>query len=117
MSCSFQTQSMLLLHMAARIRRDLPICFLETGYHFWGTLIFREQIASQWKLDMLETAFIATPQKMYQAERFIARFYRDQADHDQEKKFHNPTMAYQTGQPKKAFLCNFFILAGGCHSG
>jgi 3'-phosphoadenosine 5'-phosphosulfate sulfotransferase (PAPS reductase)/FAD synthetase len=81
---------MLLLHMATHIRRDLPTCFLESGYHFWGTLIFQEQIASQWKLNMLETAFITTLQKMYQAERFIARFYTDQADHDQEKNVAQP---------------------------
>jgi phosphoadenosine phosphosulfate reductase len=54
MSCSFQTQSMPLLHMATQIRHNLLILFLDTGYHFWETLIFREQIASQWKLNMLD---------------------------------------------------------------
>jgi phosphoadenosine phosphosulfate reductase len=54
MSSSFQTQSMPLLHMATRIRRDLLIFFLDTGYHFWDTLIFREQIASEWKLNVLD---------------------------------------------------------------
>jgi phosphoadenosine phosphosulfate reductase len=54
MSSSFQTQSMPLLHMATRIRRDLLIFFLDTGYHFWETLIFRERIASRWKLNVLD---------------------------------------------------------------
>lgn len=54
MSSSFQTQSMPLLHMATRIRRDLLIFFLDTGYHFWETLIFRERIASEWKLNVLD---------------------------------------------------------------
>lgn len=54
MSSSFQTQSMPLLHMATRIRRDLLILFLDTGYHFWETLIFRERIASEWKLNVLD---------------------------------------------------------------
>lgn len=54
MSSSFQTQSMPLLHMASRIRRDLLILFLDTGYHFWETLIFRERIASEWKLNVLD---------------------------------------------------------------
>jgi phosphoadenosine phosphosulfate reductase len=54
MSCSFQTQSMPLLHMATRNRRDLLIFFLDTGYHFWDTLIFREQVASKWKLNVLD---------------------------------------------------------------
>jgi phosphoadenosine phosphosulfate reductase len=54
MSSSFQTQSMPLLHMATRIRRDLLIFFLDTGYHFWDTLIFREQIAREWQLNVLD---------------------------------------------------------------
>ncbi len=54
MSSSFQTQSMLLLHMARRIRRDLLIYFLDTGYHFWDTLAFREKIAAEWQLNMLD---------------------------------------------------------------
>lgn len=54
LSSSFQTQSMPLLHMASRIRRDILILFLDTGYHFWETLIFREQIASEWQLNVLD---------------------------------------------------------------
>ena len=54
MSSSFQTQSMPLLHMATKIRRDLLIFFLDTGYHFWETLIFREKLASEWKLNVID---------------------------------------------------------------
>ena len=43
-----------LLHMASQIRHDLLIFFLDTGYHFWETLIFREQIASEWQLNVLD---------------------------------------------------------------
>jgi Kef-type K+ transport system membrane component KefB len=39
--------------MVIHIRGDLLIFFLDTGYHFWDTLIFREQIASLWKLNVL----------------------------------------------------------------
>ncbi len=54
LSSSFQTQSMALLHMATQIRRDVLIFFLDTGYHFWDTLIFRERLASQWHLNVLD---------------------------------------------------------------
>ncbi|GAB4418809.1 MAG: phosphoadenylyl-sulfate reductase [Anaerolineales bacterium] len=54
MSSSFQTQSMPLLHMVTRVRRDVLIFFLDTGYHFWDTLTFRERIASEWKLNVLD---------------------------------------------------------------
>jgi len=54
LSSSFQTQSVPLLHMASRVRRDLLVFFLDTGYHFWDTLIFREQVASEWHLNVLD---------------------------------------------------------------
>ena len=54
LSSSFQTHSMPLLHMASQIRRDILIFFLDTGYHFWDTLIFRERIASEWHLNVLD---------------------------------------------------------------
>lgn len=53
MSSSFQTQSVPLLHMVTRIRRDLPIFFIDTGYHFVETLMFREQLASDWKINVI----------------------------------------------------------------
>jgi phosphoadenosine phosphosulfate reductase len=54
LSSSFQTQSVPLLHMAALIRRDILIFFLDTGYHFWETHMFREQLASHWQLNVLD---------------------------------------------------------------
>ncbi|MCZ2128097.1 MAG: phosphoadenylyl-sulfate reductase [Anaerolineales bacterium] len=52
MSSSFQTQSMPLLHMATRIDPNLIVFFLDTGYHFWETLMFREQLAADWNLNV-----------------------------------------------------------------
>jgi phosphoadenosine phosphosulfate reductase len=54
MSSSFQTQSMPLLHMATRIQPDLPIFFIDTGYHLWETLLFREKIADEWGLNIVD---------------------------------------------------------------
>jgi len=54
MSSSFQTQSVPLLHMVSRINRNLLIFFIDTGYHFWETAIFREQLASEWHLNVLD---------------------------------------------------------------
>jgi phosphoadenosine phosphosulfate reductase len=53
LSSSFQTQSVPLLHMASLIRHDILIFFLDTGYHFWETLMFQEQLASHWYLNVL----------------------------------------------------------------
>src|SRR4030067_719155 len=54
LSSSFQTQSMPLLHMATRIKRGLAVFFLDTGYHFWETLMFREQIASEGHINVID---------------------------------------------------------------
>jgi len=54
LSSSFQTQSVPLLHMVTQIRRDVLIFFLDTGYHFWETGIFRERLASEWNLNVLD---------------------------------------------------------------
>lgn len=54
MSSSFQTQSMPLLHMASRLKPGLRIFFLDTGYHFWETLIFCVRVASDWQLNVVD---------------------------------------------------------------
>lgn len=54
MSSSFQTQSMPLLHMVTRIAPKIPILFLDTGYHFWDTLLFREKIQHEWNLNIID---------------------------------------------------------------
>ncbi|HSJ90233.1 MAG TPA: phosphoadenylyl-sulfate reductase [Anaerolineales bacterium] len=54
LSSSFQTQSVPLLHMAWTVRRDILIFFLDTGYHFWETHMFRERLASHYQLNVLD---------------------------------------------------------------
>ncbi len=54
MSSSFQTGSIPLLHMVHQIKPDLPVFFLETGYHFWDTLVFREQMEQEWGLNIVD---------------------------------------------------------------
>lgn len=40
--------------MVTRIKPDMPIFFLDTGYHFWETLMFRERIASEWRINVID---------------------------------------------------------------
>jgi phosphoadenylyl-sulfate reductase (thioredoxin) len=53
-STSFQTQSMPLLHMVTQVMPDIRILFLDTGYHFWETLTFRERIQHEWQLNVVD---------------------------------------------------------------
>lgn len=51
-SSSFQTQSVPLLHMISRVTPDLPVVFLDTGFHFPETLAFRDRLVEEWGLNL-----------------------------------------------------------------
>lgn len=51
-SSSFQTQSVALLHMIGQICPQMPIYFLDTGYHFPETLAYRDALAARFGLDV-----------------------------------------------------------------
>jgi phosphoadenosine phosphosulfate reductase len=54
LSSSFQTQSLPLLHMAMQAMSDIRVFFLNTGYHFWDSLIFREQLAREMDMNVID---------------------------------------------------------------
>lgn len=49
---SFQTQSVPLLHMISEIAPWIPVLFLDTGYHFPETLVFRDQLIKELSLNV-----------------------------------------------------------------
>jgi phosphoadenosine phosphosulfate reductase len=53
LTCSFQAEDVLLLHFAHAIRPNIPVLFLDTGYHFAETYAYRDRIASDWKLNLV----------------------------------------------------------------
>ena len=53
-SSSFQTHSLPLLHLISRFSPQLPVYFLDTGFHFPETLAFREQITRQFQLNVID---------------------------------------------------------------
>ena len=53
-SSSFQSHSIPLLHMISRIDREIPVYFINTGYHFPQTLNFRDQIIDQLGLNLID---------------------------------------------------------------
>ena len=44
---SFGAESAVLLHLAAQVKRDIPVMFLDTGMLFGQTLDYRKQLAAQ----------------------------------------------------------------------
>jgi len=53
-SSSFQTHSIPLLHLIARFAPDTPVYFLDTGFHFPETLTFRDRIAADLDLNVID---------------------------------------------------------------
>lgn len=53
---SFQAECMVLAHMVREQRPDIPVLFLETGYHFPETLAYRDQMTNDWKLNLVNLA-------------------------------------------------------------
>ncbi len=52
LTCSFQAEDVLLLHLTRELRPNIPVLFLDTGYHFTETYAYRDRIAAEWKLNL-----------------------------------------------------------------
>ena len=52
-TCSFQAEDVLLLHLTRELRPQVPVLFLDTGYHFAETYTYRDQIAREWHLNLI----------------------------------------------------------------
>jgi phosphoadenosine phosphosulfate reductase len=53
LTCSFQAEDVLLLYLALNFRPNIPVLFLDTGYHFAETYAYRDLIAQGWKLNLV----------------------------------------------------------------
>jgi len=53
LTCSFQAEDVLLAKLAIELNAEIPILFLDTGYHFRETYAYRDRIASEWRLNLI----------------------------------------------------------------
>ncbi|MGA2351896.1 MAG: phosphoadenylyl-sulfate reductase [Terracidiphilus sp.] len=53
LTCSFQAEDVLLAKLAIELDAKVPILFLDTGYHFRETYEYRDRIASEWRLNLI----------------------------------------------------------------
>ena len=51
---SFGKDSLVIMDLARRLRPNIPVLFLETGYHFAETLQFRDQLRAESKLNIID---------------------------------------------------------------
>jgi phosphoadenosine phosphosulfate reductase len=52
MSTAFGKSGMVILHMVKELIPELPVYFLDTGFHFQETLDYAEWIKREWRLDL-----------------------------------------------------------------
>jgi phosphoadenosine phosphosulfate reductase len=60
LTSSFQTEDMVVLHMLRRLVPDVPVIFLETGYHFKELLAYRDRMTAEWGLNLINAMPLTT---------------------------------------------------------
>ncbi len=55
-TCSFQAEDMIVLDMLRKRIPDIPVLFLDTGYHFAETYAYRDKMAREWNLNVQNLA-------------------------------------------------------------
>lgn len=50
---SFQAEDMVVVHLVRELLPDVPVIFLDTGYHFKETYEYRDQMAAVWHLNLV----------------------------------------------------------------
>ncbi len=77
-SSSFQTQSVPLLHIISRVCPELPIIFIDTGYHFPETLAFRDELRARYHLNVVVIQPTVTKSEIMQ--KYGEALYRHDPD-------------------------------------
>ncbi len=74
LTCSFQAEDMIVLDLLRKRLPQLPVLFLETGYHFSETYQFRDHMTAEWRLNLVN----ALPRKtVQQQESELGILYRE----------------------------------------
>ncbi len=53
LTSSFQAEDMAVLHLLRKRIPDVPVLFLDTGYHFPQTYEYRDRLAKEWSLNLV----------------------------------------------------------------
>ena len=67
LTSSFQTEDMVVLHLLRRHLPDVPVIFLETGYHFAEVIAYRDRMTAEWGLNLVN-ALPATTVKEFEGQ-------------------------------------------------
>jgi phosphoadenosine phosphosulfate reductase len=73
-TCSFQAEDIIVLNLLRKHAPQIPVLFLETGYHFAETYEFRDQLAREWNLNLVN---VAPKLSVSEQESQLGILYRD----------------------------------------
>src|SRR5215813_8455340 len=73
-TCSFQAEDIIVLHLLRQRLPDVPVLFLETGYHFPQTYEFRDRLARDWGLNLIN---VIPRQSVREQESAFGVLYRE----------------------------------------
>jgi phosphoadenosine phosphosulfate reductase len=60
LTSSFQIEDMVALDMVRKHLPDVPVIFLETGYHFKEVIAYRDRMAAEWNLNLINALPLTT---------------------------------------------------------
>jgi len=60
LTSSFQAEDMTVLHLLRKRIPDVPVLFLDTGYHFPQTYEYRDRLAKEWSLNLVNVLPVQT---------------------------------------------------------
>jgi phosphoadenosine phosphosulfate reductase len=73
-TCSFQAEDIIVLSLLRKHAPQIPVLFLETGYHFAETYQFREQLVREWNLSLVN---VVPKLSVAEQESQLGILYRD----------------------------------------
>src|SRR5437667_4817773 len=65
-TCSFQAEDVVVLHMLREMRPDIPVLFLDTVHHFEQTYAYRDQLVEAWQLRLVNLRAAETSPGLWQ---------------------------------------------------
>jgi phosphoadenosine phosphosulfate reductase len=76
-TCSFQAEDMVVLDLVRELRPDIPVLFLETGYHFAEVYRYRDAMTARYNLNLVN---VMPEQTVEEQESQFGILYQSQPD-------------------------------------
>jgi phosphoadenosine phosphosulfate reductase len=77
LTCSFQAEDMVVLHLVRERLPDIPVLFLETGYHFEEVYRYRDEMTARYRLNLVN---VMPERTVAEQESEFGILYRTQPD-------------------------------------